>query len=385
MSLSVLQVASSFPAWGGAELHILNLSDQLQRRGHDVTVACRPGCWVEERAKQLGLPTLPIIVKWQGDWKDFSSLRRFIRERQMQVVHVHWSRDMMVSGLAGRLEHVPVRIMTRHMPYPFKSRLGTALYSRYFFTRIVAISNSVRETLRQCGVANEKIEVIHHGTDIEAFSQTTIERKIVRRDLGIPDDCVAVGIVGRIAPEKGHNVILEAFGRLGDRYPLKLVVAGSGPDEMLIREKIEKLGLNEKVIFTGFRDDVNNIIAALDIVTVPSTWNEPCSAVIQQGMALSKPVIGTLTGGSPEMILDGETGLLVPPSDSDALAGAVETLARDAFLRRRLGAAGRERVVSHFSLQIMTDKIEALYQREYENARGAGALEKSLASYTGRR
>ena len=147
-----------------------------------------------------------------------------------------------------------------------------------------------------------------------------------------------------------------------------------------MRQKIETLGLTEKVVFTGFRDDVNNVIAALDIVTVPSTWNEPCSAVIQQGMALSKPVIGTLTGGSPEMILDGVTGLLVPPSDSAALAGAVETLARDAFLRRRLGTAGRERVESHFSLQIMTDKIEALYRREYENVRGAGALKKVLAS-----
>ena len=385
MSLSVLQVASAFPAWGGAELHILNLSDQLNKRGYDVTVACRPGHWVEERAQQMGLQTLPITVKWQGDWQDFGHLRRFLRERKTDVVHVHWSRDVMVSGFAATLEHIPVRVMSRHMPYPFKSRLGTALYSRYLFTKIVAISNSVRETMISCGVAGNKIEVIHHGTNIEAFAKTTIERKVVREALGIPDDCVAVGIVGRIAPEKGHAVLLDALSKLGDRYPLRLVVVGSGPDEAEMRQKIEKLGLTEKVVFTGFRDDVNNVIAALDIVTVPSTWNEPCSAVIQQGMALSKPVIGTLTGGSPEMILDGETGLLVPPFDSDALAGAVETLARDAFLRKRLGTAGRERVESHFSLQIMTDKIEALYQREYENARGAGALEKSLASYTGRR
>ena len=118
----------------------------------------------------------------------------------------------------------------------------------------------------------------------------------------------------------------------------------------------------------------------MDVIAVPSTWNEPCSAVVQQGMVLSKPVIGTRAGGTPEMILDNETGFLVPPSDADALADAMGRLAGDAFLRRRLGTAGRERVETHFSLRLMTDKIEALYQREYEAARGAAALQKLVAS-----
>ena len=380
MSLSVLQVATGFPSWGGTELHILNLSDQLRQRGYDVTVACRPGRWVEERATQMGLKAVPIRVMRQGDWQDFGKLRRYLRENKTDVMHVHWSLDMVVPGFAARMEDVPVRILSRHMPYPFKSPLGTFLYSRILFTRIVTVSNSVRETLLKCGVPPDKLQVIHHGTDIEAFARTTQERKAVRQELGIPEDCVAVGIVGRIAPEKGHEVLLDAFGKLGDRYPLRLVIVGSGPDEAVLRQRIEQMGLSEKVIWTGFRDDVNNVIAALDVVTVPSTWNEPCSAVIQQGMALSKPVIGTRTGGSPEMILDGETGLLVPPSDAEALSLALGELAGDAFKRKRLGAAGRERVESHFSLQIMTDKIEALYQREYETARGAGALEKALAS-----
>ena len=134
------------------------------------------------------------------------------------------------------------------------------------------------------------------------------------------------------------------------------------------------------MLFTGFRDDVNNAINALDIVAVPSTWNEPCSAVVQQAMALRKPVIGTRAGGTPEMVVEGETGLLVPPSDADALADAIAALAGDAFLRRRMGQAGRARVEQLFSLQVMTDKIEDLYRREYIKARGEGALQKALAS-----
>lgn len=380
MSLSVLQVATGFPSWGGTELHILNLSEQLRLRGYDVTVACRPGCWVEERAQQMGLPTVPIRVMRQGDWQDFGRLRRYLRENKTDVMHVHWSLDMVVPGFAARLEDVPVRILSRHMPYPFKSRLGTLLYSRYLFTRMVTVSNSVRETLLRCGVADEKIEVIHHGTDVEAFSRTTMDRKVARHELGIPDDSVAIGIVGRIAPEKGHRVLLEAMRKLDGRYPVSLVVVGTGPDEQLIRDSAAKLGLSDKIIFAGFRDDVNNAIHAMDVVAVPSTWNEPCSAVIQQGMALSKPVVGTRTGGSPEMIVEDVTGYLVPPSDPDALADALARLSGDAFLRKRLGAAGRERVEELFSLRVMTDKIEALYHREYESARGAGALQKALVS-----
>lgn len=380
MPLSVLQVATGFPSWGGTELHILNLSEQLKKRGYDVTVACRPGRWVEERAQAMGLPTVPIRVMNQHDWQDFSLLRSFLREHKTDVLHVHWSSDIVVPGYAALREHVPVRIMSRHMPYPFKSRVGSWLYSRFLYTRLVTVSNSVRETLIKASVPANKIEVIHHGTDVEAFARTTEGRREMRESLGIPEDSVAVGIVGRIAPEKGHAVLLEALQKVHARYPLFLVIVGNGPDEELIRTRAADMGLADKVLFTGFRDDVNNVLNALDVVTVPSTWNEPCSAVVQQGMALSKPIIGTRAGGTPEMVLDDETGFLVPPSDSDALADALARLAGDAFLRKRLGAAGKERVEELFSLRVMTDKIEALYQREYENARGASALQKALAS-----
>jgi glycosyltransferase involved in cell wall biosynthesis len=379
MPLSVLQVATSFPNWGGTELHILNLSEQLQRRGHDVTIACRPGRWVEERAQQMGLPTVPISVMRQQDWQDFGKLRRVLREKKIDVLHVHWSLDMIVPGFAAVREGVPVRILSRHMPYPFKTRLGSMLYSR-LFTRMVTVSRSVRDTLVGCGISPDKVEVIHHGTDVETFARTTQSVKEARAALGICDDRVAVGIVGRIAPEKGHQVLLKAAQILGDRYPVQYVVIGNGPDEAAMRESVQNMGLADRVLFTGFRDDVNNAMNALDIVTVPSTWNEPCSAVVQQAMALSKPVIGTSVGGTPEMVREGETGLLVKPSSADSLADAVARLAGDAFLRRQMGAAGREVVEAQFSLRVMTDKIENLYRREYEKVHGAGALHNALVS-----
>lgn len=380
MSLSVLQVASAFPNWGGAELHALNLSQQLQRRGHDVTVACRPGRFVEARAHQMGLATVPITVRKQNDWQDYGALRRFLREKPVDVLHAHWSTDMIVPPFAALRAHVPVRIMTRHMPYPFKNRLGSWLYSQVLWTRMVTVSASVRETLLACGVPPDKVEVIHHGTNIEEFIQTTASPQSAKRGLGISDDCLTVGIVGRIAPEKGHLVLLQAAALLGNRYPLRYVIVGDGPSEAAVREAVRTLGLEDRVVFAGFRDDVNNVIGALDIMTLPSTWNEPCAAVVQQAMALCKPVVGTRAGGTPEMIVDGATGFLVPPFDAPALADAIARLAGDAFLRKRLGTAGRERVESEFSLRLMTDRVEALYHREYAAARGASALPKAVAS-----
>ena len=214
MPLSVLQVASAFPNWGGAELHCLNLSQQLQQRGHAVTVACRPGHFVEGRAQEMGLATIPITVRRQLDWHDFSALRTFLRERKIDVLHAHWSTDMIVPPYAGLRENVPVRILTRHMPYPFKSRLGAWLYSQVLFTRIVTVSESVRKTMLASGVPADKAEVIHHGTNVEEFVQVTEDPRLVRQSLGLPGDVLAIGIAGRIAPEKGHRVLLEAMARL---------------------------------------------------------------------------------------------------------------------------------------------------------------------------
>ncbi len=380
MSLSILQVATGFPGWGGTELHILNLSDQLRRRGHDITIACRPGRWVEEQAQQLGLTTVPIRVMKQNDWQDYRKMREYLRQNKPDVMHVHWSSDIVVPGFAALREHVPVRVMSRHMPYPFKNRAGALLYSRLLYTNLVTVSRSVRDTLVASGAAAQRVEVIHHGTDVEAFARTTVPREEVRRQLGIREGHVGVGIVGRIAVEKGHRFLLEAAHELGTRYPLHFVVVGDGPEEAQMKQKVQELGLSERVTFTGFREDVNNILQALDVVTVPSTWNEPCSAVVQQAMALSRPVIGTRAGGTPEMIVEGETGLLVPPSDAGSLADAIGVLAGDAFARKRMGEAGRVRVEAHFSLRAMTDKIEALYNKQYDQARGAGTLQNAHAS-----
>jgi glycosyltransferase involved in cell wall biosynthesis len=372
--LTILQVASGFPAWGGTELHLLNLSNQLVRRGHNVTVACRPDGWVYNKATELGLKTLPATVLRQQDWTDYRVFRDWCKANKCDVLHAHWSTDAFVPASAAKAAGVPVRLMTRHSPYPFKTPLGRWIFTDLLYNRLLAVSQSVANTLIKCGVPKRKITVVHHGTDVGEFEKVTVPSDEVRAELGLTDNDVAVGIVGRIAQEKGHRYLYEAIGRLSTDLPVRAVVVGDGPDAEASRDYVREHGLEDRVIFSPFRADVNNVFNALDIITVPSTWEEPCSAVIQQAMALSRPVIGTRTGGTPEMILDGETGLLVAPSDSVSLADGIARLAADRDLRQSMGVAGRERVEQYFSLNVMTDKIVDIYRHEYELVRGRGSL-----------
>ena len=176
-----------------------------------------------------------------------------------------------------------------------------------------------------------------------------------------------------MAQEKGHKYLFDSLRLIPDLDFVKIVVVGEGPQLEEQRQYVEQSGLSDRVVWVPFRSDVNNVINALDIVTVPSTWQEPCSAVIQQAMALSKPVIGTKVGGTPEMIVDGETGILAEPCDAASLAAAIRTLASSEGLRRRQGEAGAKRVRALFTLDRMTTRIEQLYRQELAKAGRSGA------------
>ncbi len=364
--LKILQVGSGFPGWGGTELHLVNLGQQLALRGHSVTVSARPGGFVEREAHKRDLPTVPVTVNRQWDFADRAALRRVLTEGAWDVVHVHWSTDYVVTPLLARRAGVPVVIMSRHSPYPLKSAFGRFMYDRVLFDRVIALSESVRQTLIGSGGRQrpEKVVTIHHGTDTDAFRHTTLAPDAVRAEWGIPTGRFVAGLVGRIAPEKGYAVFLDAVAlAVTSGADLHAVVVGDGPDGEIARARAAMPDLAGRVTFAGFRADVNNALNALDVFVLASTWAEPCAAVIQQAMALGKPVIGTDTGGTPEMVAAGETGLLVPPGSTDALAAAIrQVVALSPAEREAMGTAGRARADALFTLSGMTDRNESLYE-----------------------
>ena len=373
-SLNILEVGSAFPGWGGTEIHLLHLSEQLIKRGHRVTVACRPGKFVEAECQKRNLPTFALTIKNQTDWKQAPILWRRLKSDNYDVVHVHWSPDYLVPALLARWAKVPVVLMSHHSPHPFKNNFRRRLIRRTY-NRLIALSESVRTMLVETqAMPPEQVVTIHHGTDTEAFRQTTLPPESIRSEWGLPPDTFVVGIAGRIGREKGITVLINALALLTERGDTRthLVIIGSGPQEAETREAVSAQNLSSRVTFAGFRSDANNAINALHVLVLASTWAEPCAAVVQQAMALGKPVIGTRSGGTPEMIAENETGLLVPINDAEALAEALVQI-RDMPLdaRETMGEAGRSRVEAHFTLRGMVDKIESLYHAQFEAAQSA--------------
>lgn len=364
-TLKILEVASAFPGWGGTEIHILNLAEELIKRGHAVDVTCRPGRFVEAEAVKRGLHTIEATCKRQNSFQPLMRYLSIIRRGEYDVVHVHWDNDYKIPAIAARLCGVPVVLLSHHSPYPFRRPLNRWLYRKILFNRLIALSESVRRLLFTQGVSAEKAVTIHHGIDTQATRDAYSRDVQCRQQWDVPEEATLVGMIGRIGPEKGVHTFVRAIAKLKEENVYGVFV-GEGKSETEVRKLAEELGITDRIKFAGFRLDVSNAISALDIHVLASVWAEPCAAVIEQAMALSKPVIGTDIGGTPEIIKGEVTGILVPPGDETALANAIKRLADDPELRRKMGAAGRQRVDSLFTQDVMVDKIEGLYLSQYE-------------------
>lgn len=361
--MKILQVASGLTGWGGIESHVVNLSDELRKRGHDVTIACQPGKYVEGEAQKRNLPTVALTCRKKHDWSSARSFADVYKRERYDVVHVHGGADHVVPPFVARRCGVPVVLMTRHTPKPLNA-ISRYLYGSVCYHHIIAIADYVRGVLMESGIPAEKTTTIHHGTDTELFapSAVTVPVEEYRATYSIPNDGrLVIGFAGRFVPEKGGDVLL---GALAKQPELVGVFFGDGARKDEWQTFARELGIADRLVWAGFQEQIGNALNAVDIFVLPSVWAEPCAAVVQQAMALDKPVIGTNIGGTPEMIAEGETGLLVPPGNPDALADALSRLASLSESERlAMGKRGRERVLARFSLAHMAQEVEALYHR----------------------
>jgi len=228
--------------------------------------------------------------------------------------------------------------------------------------RIITVSQQIRDELVQYQVAPaEKITVVPLGLDLDPFLDCERHRGSFRRELGLADRAQLVGIVGRIFPIKNHRLFLDAMARVSGANPdSHFIIVGDGVLRHDMEAHARALGIAQRTIFTGWRQDLARIYADLDLLVVSSD-NEgtPVSAI--EAMASATPVVATSVGGLPDLVEDGRTGLLVPPRQPEAMAAAVETLLQDAHLRKRLGQAGRGVAAAKFRSQRLVTEMEALY------------------------
>lgn len=298
---------------------------------------------------------LNISAIWQ--------LVKIIKNEQINIVHTHSSVDHRLAGIAARITGKPI-VRSRHLSTPIsRSPISKALYMK-LADRVITSGESIRQAM----IINNRmssglIVSIPAGIDTNQFS---LLRKMVdiRTILQIPRESFVVGIVGVLRSWKGHHDLIAAAKHIRDKIPnLKILIVGEGPQRSAIEQQVVDANLSDIIILAGHQKDPAPFMKAMDVVVLPSFANEATSQVLPQAMAMRRPVISTDIGSLPEVVINGKTGLSIPPRDIDALAGAIICLYSNKELRNKLVAAGYAHVQSNFTFDRMIDNTEAVYQK----------------------
>ena len=340
---------------GGAEVHVTALSDRLRARRHEVTVVCPRGRPLVGVLAARGLRVKDPRTLGKLDPAMLLRLVAWLRRERVQIIHTHLSTASLLGSLAARIAGIPA-VATVH-----------GLNTRTCFNwahAIIAVSNAVKQHLVAQGMAPDRITVVHNGVDLRVASRPD-EGPSVREKWGLPAGARALITVGRLTPTKGHRDLLEAVSQLV-RDPrwrdLRLLVVGTGELLPHLKREAQRRRLAERVIFVGFQRDVLPFLQAAQVFVLPSI-QEGLSLSALEAMALGKPVVACRVGGTPEVVVDGRTGLLVSPGRPEELAAALEALLADPDRARAMGEAGRQRVRQAFDFEQMVSKIEAVYRR----------------------
>ena len=376
---------------GGPALHVSYLTNGLAGRGYETTLAAgslaRGEGSMSFVAEELGVkvrkvPQLHREISPLYDPVTIARIVRLIREVRPHILHTHTAK----AGAVGRIAAVlagdarpPIVVHTFHGHVlrgyfdPGRTAFFRGLEHTLarVTTRLVAVSPEVRDDLVALGVAPAgKFSVIGLGIDLDRrVAGGDDDRAVFRRLFGVGPDEFVVGWVGRMTAIKRVDDVLHGFRRLLDRgIPARLCLVGDGPDREEVEQRAHDLDVARHTLFVGYQRDVAPYYSFFDAFLLPSA-NEgtPVSAI--ESLAAGRPVVATRVGGTPDVVEDGVSGMLVRVGDVEGIAGALERLARDPELRRRLGEQGRERVIGRYRVERLVDDVDALY-RELLSERG---------------
>lgn len=348
---------------GGTERLVIEIVRALSAR-IDSVVCCldEPGAWAAElEAMQVPVISLGRAPGFQPQL--VGRLARILKERDIDVVHCHHYSPYVYGLLASLLAPKARIVFTEHGKLSDagpsrKRRLVNPILSR-LPGRLFAVSADLRQHMIAEGFPARRLGVLYNGID-PGERPTATQRLQARADLGVPPDGFVAGTVGRLDPVKNLGLLLGAHALLIAKHPnARTVIVGDGPERAALEATAATLGISRSVVFAGYRNDVRTLMPAFDVYVNCSTY-EGVSLTILEAMAATLPVVATPVGGNPEVIVEGETGLLTTGS-ARALADALAALALDPRRRRVMGDAGRWRVKKHFSITRMVDQYAGAY------------------------
>jgi glycosyltransferase involved in cell wall biosynthesis len=357
--------------WGGQEMRVLAEAAGMAGRGHEVRVACQPGSVIAERARGFGINTCVMGMNGPFDIPAVRRLTNLLRTEEFDILNTHSSKDSWCAGLASRLCDGVKTIRTRHLFIPIGDGRDSRFLYRTIPDAVVTMGEAIRRHIMdQAGVPSDRIVSIPTGIDLEQFDPGRTSGQEIRAELGIPQDSILIGTIGMMREMKGHVYFLRAAAHIARTCPdARFLMVGDSPEctNNQTRDKIlaelAGMSIRDRVITPGFRTDVADLLAAMDVFVLASVRDEGLPQVITQAMAMRRPVVATNVGGVPEQVIDGETGYLVPPENAGQLADAVIRVLTDPSKAREMCSQGRRMVECKFTLEAMLDATEELYTR----------------------
>ena len=358
----------------GAEGHLLVLLAGLRNRGIDarLIILVEPDKPMEDMvatAADRGIPTSSLIIRRDYDLPLLFKLRNALREMQPDIVHTHLIHADVFGYFAAKAVGTRIIISSRHNDDQFRYRPRWRRINRWLWRRIdagIAISYAIKQfTVDIEGAPTDKVKIVHYGMDYSWMSDAEIDaaRLKLRAELNLDDDALLLGLVCRLVEQKGIPYAMEALRRLRAEFPgAHLVIAGDGEKAAELRRLASALGIADRVHWLGWRPKAIDLMAAFDVLLVPSLW-EGFGLVLLEAMSRRVPVIASRVSAIPEVVRDGETGILFEPRNVDALTGAIVRLLSDRSLRKYMGLLGAARLEEHFSVQRMVDKTIAVYDQ----------------------
>jgi len=358
----------------GAERHLLFLLDGLRKRGIDARLIIlverdRPMDEMVAAAEQRDIPVARLRIYRDYDLSLLWRLRRALREVKPAIAHTHLIHAELFGYVAAKAAGVPAIVSSRHLDDAFRYRSRWRRINRRMWRLVdggIAISEAMKRFAIEIeGAPAEKIKVVHYGMEYRWLSDEDIAatRLGLRNQLKLPADAQILGLACRLVEQKGIPYALEALRRIRSDWPrANLVIAGDGEKGAELQRLASKLGVADRVFFLGWRPDAADLMAAFDVFLLPSL-SEGFGLVLLEAMSRRVPIIASKVGAIPEIVVDGETGILVEPRDVDGLTKAMTRLLQDRALRKYMGLLGAARLEEQFSIERMVAGTIAVYEK----------------------
>jgi glycosyltransferase involved in cell wall biosynthesis len=349
---------------GGAQEHLYSLLTRLDRSRYEASVvALSPGSAVRKMQRD-GLPV--IVIDDPDDAVAVGALTAHLADVRPDVVHNHMYR----AELVGTRAAIALSAVGRRRPYVVSTVHSSRVRSPEdreqlrrltpHMDRLIAVSQAMVRKIHDEGRDTIPVDLIYNGVDLERYDHQEACCTL-REEYGMPEGAPIVGVVARLEPEKGHPTLLDAWPLVLREVPqARLLVVGEGSQRQALERQAEALQITDRVVFTGRRDDVPAVTAALDVAVLPS-YREAQGLTILEALALSRPVVASNVGGIPEVIENGVTGLLVAPHDAQALAAAIVRFLTDHPFADTIAKAGHDMVHDRFCIELMVKAIETIY------------------------